>query len=88
MRPLNVHYDGTGWNADYVSTLTEDEFVGQFAAQYYGHVENLDERVKAAKAAYQFILAEYRKKHPQAIEVPVHNITDRKPDRKRNDDDE
>ena len=73
MRPLNVNYDGTGWNADYVAGLTEDEFVGQFAAQYYGHVENFGDRVKAAKAAYRFILREYRKVHPQIVEKPASN---------------
>lgn len=72
MRPLNVNYDGTGWNADYVARLTEDEFVGQFAATQYGHIENINERVKAAEAAYQFIIAGYLKVHPlQIIEKPA-----------------
>lgn len=71
MRPLNVNYDGTGWNADYVAGLTEDEFVQQFAALKYGHIDNVNERVKATERAYQFILSEYRKVHPlQIIEKP------------------
>jgi hypothetical protein len=71
MRPLNVNYDGTGWNADYVAGITEDEFVQQFAAQYYGHIDNLNERVKATEACYAYIIQQYRKVHPQIVEKPA-----------------
>jgi hypothetical protein len=47
MRPLNVNYDGTGWNADYVAGLTKDEFVDQHAATTYGHIQSINERIKA-----------------------------------------
>lgn len=69
MRPLNVHYDGGGWNADYVAGLTEDEFVQQFAATHYGYINNLTERIKAAEACYRFIMQQYRIVHP-LIEKP------------------
>lgn len=68
MRPTNVNYDGTGWNADYVASLTQDEFVEQFAAITYGHIDNIADRVKAAQLAYQFIIGEYRKTHPHIID--------------------
>jgi hypothetical protein len=73
MRPLNVNYDGTGWNADYVAGLTNDEFVQQFAAQYYGHIESVPQRIKATEAAYQYIIQEYRKVHPLKLEKPESN---------------
>lgn len=60
MRPLNVHYDGAGWNADYVAGLTQDEFVAQFAATFYGHLP-LQDRIKAAATAYQFITSEHQR---------------------------
>ena len=69
MRPLNVNYDGTGWNADYVAGLTEDEFVQQFAATKYGHIDNLNERVKATEEAYRHIIQQYCAVHP-LIEKP------------------
>ena len=69
--PLNVNYDGTGWNADYVASLTKDEFVRQFAATTYGHIESVAGRVKAAETAYNFILGEYRKVHPHIVEKPA-----------------
>lgn len=67
MRPLNVNYDGTGWNADYVAGVTEDEFVREFSAQYYGHVENIKERIKATESAYRFIIQEYQKINPKKV---------------------
>lgn len=70
MRPLNINYDGTGWNADYVAGLSEDEFVQQFAATKYGHINNLNERVKAAEACYRFIMQQYRAVHPLTIGKP------------------
>ena len=74
MRPTNVNYDGTGWNADYVASLTKDEFVDQFAAITYGHIENIADRVKAAETAYKFIMAEYRKTHPHIVDKPAIDI--------------
>jgi hypothetical protein len=69
--PLNVNYDGIGWNADYIASLTKDEFVRQFAATTYGHVESVPNRIKAAETAYNFILGEYRKIHPHIVEKPA-----------------
>lgn len=71
MRPLNVNYDGTGWNADYVAGLSEDEFVQQFAATKYGYINNLNERVKAAETCYRFIIQQYRAVHPLTIIKPA-----------------
>jgi len=71
MRPLNVNYDGTGWNADYVAGLSEDEFVHQFAATKYGHLENINERIKAAENAYRFIIEQYQKAHPEKFHNPT-----------------
>lgn len=65
--PQNVNYDGGGWNADYVASLSEDEFVQQFES-HYNHVENENRRVKALEAAYRFIIGEYKKTHPGFIE--------------------
>lgn len=70
MRPLNVNYDGTGWNADYVAGLTEDEFVDQYAATRYGHIQSINERIKAAEVAYRYIMGQYRIIHPLAIGKP------------------
>jgi hypothetical protein len=67
--PMNVNYDGGGWNADYVASLNEDEFVQQFES-HYSHVENENRRVKALEAAYRFILGEYKRAHPEFIEKP------------------
>lgn len=61
---MDVHYDGTGWNADYMATLNEAEFVEQFGS-IYSHVEDKDRRIRALKTAYQFIVGEYRKAHPE-----------------------
>ena len=59
--PLNVNFDGTGWNADYVATLREGEFVQQFDG-HYSHIREENQRVNALEMTYRFIIGKWIEK--------------------------